>query len=283
MQSLNTLKKHIKGKLKSARLRYIRWRYTFSSNQLQTLLTDLGIESGDVLMVHSSIKGFEAFDGKVTDIIFALKKVVGDDGTLLMPTIPFAGTAIEYAQSEKIFDVKKTPSRMGIISELFRRMPEVSRSVHPTHAVAACGTLADKLLAKHHDCITPCGRQSPYGRLLEVDGKILLLGTGIGVLTFFHTVEDILEKHLPISPFTEEKFIMHSKTESNELVKTETRLFNPDVSKQRNLDVLIPELKSKGEWREAKLGMLNVVLLNANGILNVITEMSKNGKYCYEQ
>ncbi len=283
MQTLNTLKKYVKGKIKLIRLRYFRWRYAFSADQLQDFLTNLGVKSGDILMVHSSTKGFEAFNGKITDIIDVLKKIVGENGTLLMPTMPFTGTAIEYAQSGKIFDVKKTPSRMGIISELFRRMPEVRRSAHPTHAVAAWGALADELLAEHHNCTTPCGRQSPYGRLLDVNGKILLLGTGIGVLTFFHAVEEILEKHLPISPFTEEKFMMQSKTESNKLVKTETRLFNPYVSKRRNLDVLIPELKSKGYWRESKLGMLNVVLLNANDVLNVITEMSKSGKYCYEQ
>ena len=283
MQILNTIKKYIKGKIKSIRLRYIRWRYTFSPDQLQAFLTNLGIKSGDVIMVHSSTKGFEAFDGKITDIIYVLKKIVGKDGTLLMPTMPFTGTAIEYAQSGKIFDVKKTPSRMGMISELFRRMPEVRRSAHPTHAVAAWGSLAEELLSEHHNCTTPCGRRSPYGRLLDVNGKILLLGTGIGVLTFFHAVEEILEEHIPISPFTEEKFVMQSKTESDKLVKIETRLFNPGVSKRRNLDVLIPELKSKGYWRESRLGTLKVVLLNANDILDVITEMSKNGKYCYEQ
>ena len=282
IQILNKLKKGTKGKLKSIHLSYVRRQHAFSSSQLQDLLVTLGIENGDVLLVHSSMEGFKAFDGKITDIISVLQRSVGSDGTLLMPTMPFTGTAVEYIQLGNIFNVKKTPSRMGMISELFRRMPGVSRSIHPTHPVAAWGLHANDLLEDHYKCTTPCGRQSPYGRLLDFNGKILLLGTSVGVLTFFHTVEEILEKDFPFSPFTEKKYSLQSKTESDELVTTEMRLFNPDVSKRRNISILIPELKSKGYWRESKLGTLDVILLNANDILNVMTTMSNNGKYCYD-
>jgi len=282
MHALNKLKKIIKGKLKSIHLGYVRRQYAFSSSQLQTFLSKLGVKDGDVLLVHCSMQGFESFEGKATDIISVLKNSVGKAGTLLMPTMSFTGTAIEYVQSGGVFDVKKTPSRMGLISELFRRMPDVSRSVHPTHAVAAWGVHTKDLLLDHYKCGTPCGRQSPYGRLLDFDGKILLLGTSVGVLTFFHTVEEILEKEFPVSPFTEEKYTMECQTETGELVTTETRLFNPDVSKRRNINVLIPELKSKCAWRDSKLGTLDAILLNANDILSVVTAMSQNGKYCYD-
>ena len=280
--TLKNIKKSIKGNLKFFRLSYVRSRYAFSTDQFQYFLQQLGIKNGDVLLVHSSMRGFEAFDGKVTDIISVLQKSIGAEGTLLMPTIPFMGTAIEYMQSGKIFDVRKTPSRMGMISEFFRRMPEVKRSVHPTHAVAAWGSRANDILLDHDKCETPCGRQSPYGKLLDFNGKILLLGTGIRALTFYHTLEEIFEKEIPVSPLTDEKYLMQSKIETGELVATKTRLFNPAISKRRNIDPLIPELKSKGYWRESRVGTLDAILLDANEILKVMATMCNNGQYCYD-
>jgi len=39
----------------------------------------------------------------------------------MMPTIPFRGTAVEYALGDPVFDVRQTVSRMGLLTELFRR------------------------------------------------------------------------------------------------------------------------------------------------------------------
>src|SRR6266571_3397586 len=49
----------------------------------------------------------------------------------------------------------------------FRRGPEVVRSLHPTHSVAVSGNKADAIVAGHHAAETPCGRPTPYGKLLE--------------------------------------------------------------------------------------------------------------------
>jgi aminoglycoside 3-N-acetyltransferase len=68
-------------------------------------------------------------------------------------------------------------------------MPNVLRSLHPTHSVAAFGSLAAQLTAGHALSSTPCGAHTPYAKLLEQDGQVLLLGVGLKNLTVFHTVE----------------------------------------------------------------------------------------------
>ena len=207
-------KRIIKGQIKSLRLRYVRWRYAFDANQFHDFLHDLGLNKGDVVLVHSSYNSFEGHTGTPVEIIKTLQSTVGDEGTLLMPTMPFSGTALDYIQNGKPFDARRTPSRMGLLTELFRRMPDVVRSVHPTHPVAAWGALAQTITADHHLCETPCGRQSPFGKLLDHNGRILFLGTGIGVLTFLHTLEEILEPDMPFSAFTDETFNLTSTTDS---------------------------------------------------------------------
>ena len=126
-------KERLKGWRKRLRLVYVRrWR-AFGPDDLLAALRRLGITPGDVLMVHSSFDRFAGFSGKPTDVLRVLQDAVGPTGTLLMPTLPFTGTAVEYVSRGEIFDVRRTPSRVGLLTELFRRSPGVVRSVHPTH------------------------------------------------------------------------------------------------------------------------------------------------------
>jgi aminoglycoside 3-N-acetyltransferase len=179
------------------RARWVRRFFGFTPDDLKDLLQKLGIRSGDVLLVHSSFNRFEGFTGNALDVIRVLREAVGPKGTLLMPTMTFGYRAVDNAREGKFFDVRRTPSRMGVISELFRRSPGVVRSVHPTHSVAAWGARA--LVADHHEVGTPCGPGTPWARLLEHRGKILFLGTGIITMTFYHACEEILAPRMPFS------------------------------------------------------------------------------------
>jgi aminoglycoside 3-N-acetyltransferase len=276
------LKRAVKGRLKQLRLRYARWRRAFDTGELLACLRRLGLREGDVVLVHSSFDRFEGFTGKPTDVIGALQRAVGPRGAVLMPTIPFTGTAVAYVREQPVFDVRRTPSRMGILSELFRRMPGVLRSVHPTHSVAAWGEPARGLVADHHSAETPCGRGTPYHRLIESGGRVLFLGTGIEPMTLFHAAEEILEPQMPFSPFTTEVFRLLSRTAGGETVETKTRLFDPVVSRRRDITLLQPVLKRRGAWREASIGGVEIILLDAADIMDALQTLAKEGRYCYE-
>ena len=123
-----------------------------------------------------------------------------------MPTLPFSGSAVEYVRTNAVLDIKRTASRMGFMTEIFRRLPGVSRSLHPTHPVAGWGAKAARLLESHRSAETPCGAGSPFEKLVEVDGKVVLLGVSIRTMTFYHYLEEDLESRMPFSPFTTETF-----------------------------------------------------------------------------
>jgi aminoglycoside 3-N-acetyltransferase len=277
-----SFKKKVKSDWKNLRVVFARKSRGFSKEDLVKMLRRLGIATGDTLLVHSSLDQFRAFLGKPGDIISALQEAIGPEGNLLMPTLPFRGSAVQYVQEPRVFDVKKTPSQMGLLTELFRRMPGVLRSVHPTHAVAAWGAASAEIVNAHSEATTPCGRQTPYGRLLDRNGKILFLGTDITVMTFFHTIEEILEPQMPSSPFTKESFILESRDCQNNPVTTRTRLFEPQYSKRRNLEKLIPVLKQHGWWCEVRLGGMNTILLKAAQVLQATEELAHQGVYCYD-
>jgi len=276
-------KRKVKSRWKGLRISLLRSSRGFSKADLVQALRRLGVAPGDTLLVHSSMDQFGAFLGTPTDIILALQEAVGATGTLLMPTLPFTGTAVDYVQKGGIFDVKRTPSKMGLLTEIFRRSPGVIRSVHPTHAVAAWGRFAAEMVKDHALAGTPCGRQTPYGRLLDHSGKILFLGTDIHVMTFFHAVEEILDPQFPFSPFSKEIFSAKSRDEHGNLLVSQTRLFEPHYSRRRNLEKLVPVLKARRWWAESRLGGLKAILLKASEVLEATSILAIQWIFCYDK
>lgn len=260
----------------------VRRLWAFDSADLLSTLRSLGVARGDALFVHSSFDRFIGFKGTVGDLIRTLQAVIEPEGTLVMPTMPFTGTAVEHVAAGKVFDVLRTPSQVGLVTELFRRTPGVVRSVHPTHPVAAWGSKAESLIEGHHLASTPCGAGTPYLRLLEYDAKLLFLGTGVDAFTFYHGVEELLEPDMPFSPFTAEVFHLRSRDHEGRIVDSATRLFDPEWSRRRNMRILVPELKRRAVWREATIGGLHVILLACRDVLGTCRALAEQGVYCYD-
>jgi aminoglycoside 3-N-acetyltransferase len=273
------LAKHV---LRSVRRRWIHGFHSFGVDDLERALRGIGVRAADVVLMHSSFDAFEGFRGKPTEVIAVLQRILTSSGTLLMPTMPFSGTAVAFAATDPLFDSRRTPSRMGLLTELFRRMPEVVRSRHPTHSAAAWGARAADMTASHENATTPCGPGSPYHRLLEVDGKVLLLGTDISALTFFHALEDVLEKQLPVQPFTSSTFRLRTQMPDGSIATVTTRLYEPAVSKRRNIFKLVPYLRSRGAWHATRVGRMTAVLLSAREILAAAQDMLAKREFCYD-
>ena len=267
---------------KRARARYIRTFHSFGPLELAQALQRVGLRQGDSTLVHSSYDAFEGFEGKPSDVIEVLKEAVGPRGLLMMPTIPFSGTAIDWVRSHPVVDLRRTPSRMGLITEIFRRSPDVIRSVHPTHPVAAWGAQAAEYVASHPVARTPCGVGSPYHGLLARDGSVLLLGVDVNAVTLYHTAEELLESQLRVSPLTRDTFRVECVAPDGKIAVIDTRLFDPAVSRRRNLDRLVPELKQRDAWREATVGRLSVVLIGARQVIEAVAALATRGIYCYD-
>jgi aminoglycoside 3-N-acetyltransferase len=259
----------------------IRRLFPFDAEGLVNELRRLGIHAGDTVFAHTSFARFEGFTGGISEAIQALQAAVGEQGNLLLPTLPFSGSAYEYVRSGRLTDIARTPSRNGLLTEIFRRLPGVTRSIHPTHPVAVWGKHASKLVADHHKALTPCGKGSPFHRLLEADGKILLAGVDIRSMTFFHFVEEELEPEMPFTPFTAEWFDLETRGTDGQIYQTRTRLFDPLISSSRDVRLMIEPLRHAGFWREGKVGRLKLIVLSAAEILATLQSMSRNGRYCY--
>ena len=162
-----------------------------SKSDIEKGLREIGIKEGDKLLVHSSLSSFGYVEGGADTVIDALIESVGFEGTVLVPTL--TGSAELSPQNPPVFDVLISPCWTGKILESFRSRKNARRSYHPTHSVSGIGADVETLIKNHYEDITPCGIKSPYYKLGELGGYILLIGVGLDVSTTFHTVEELAE------------------------------------------------------------------------------------------
>lgn len=148
-------------------------------------LVNIGVSSGDLLVVHSSLKSMGHVEGGAKCVIDAICDVLGEDGTLLMPTFTYSTS---YADS--FFSNKDTPSCVGLITETFRKIDGVFRTNHPTHSVAIRGKLVKELTEGEELDDTPMGIHSPYRRIALYNAKILMLGCSLSHNSFMHALEE---------------------------------------------------------------------------------------------
>ena len=160
-------------------------------------LREAGVNADDLVLVHSSLSAFGHVEGGADAVIDAFLEVLGPNGTLLMPT--FTQSAI-YCDGEWItskayrpFNVAKPEVWVGKIPATFCQRPGVLRSAHPTHSVAGCGPLAEKCLADHRETDPPTCRRSPFGKLVDHNGRMVWFGADLATATFFHFLEDEMD------------------------------------------------------------------------------------------
>ena len=167
------------------------YRRPVAVSELRQRLIDLGVTAGRTLYVQSSWNEFFNVPMRPTEVIDLLRDLLGPEGTLVMPAF-----AIDQDPA-KIFLVDKAPVYTGLLCEVFRRTPEVRRSIHLSSSVCAIGPNAEFLIRDHHLTDMPWGKDSPFCRLMEVDGRQLGLGAGFNFITPLHAVECLLYDEVP--------------------------------------------------------------------------------------
>lgn len=176
---------------------------TFDTRELRFHLERRIGRNHEILMVHSSFNHMlPMFTGTALELVNMLIELCGEERTLVMPAFYFGETqaadvAAHYRQ-HPVFDVTRTPSQMGIVSELFRRSQGVCQSLHPTHRVAARGPLAQALTSGHAEAGTACGAGTPFEFMAKRNTRILGVGKPFEVLTQVHHVEDLLGDAFPV-------------------------------------------------------------------------------------
>ncbi|MGI5407955.1 aminoglycoside N(3)-acetyltransferase [Streptomyces chartreusis] len=178
----------------------------YTGSGLADDLQALGLRSGHIVLVHSSLRRIGRTEHGAATVVEGLRAVIGPAGTVVVPTFTAANSLSSSTYRKRIqgmtqseiaafrgtmpgFDAATTPSDgMGAVAEWVRRTPGARRSTHPQTSLAASGPMA-AVLTRDHLLTCHLGEASPLGHLYRLDARILLLGVGFESCTAFHLGE----------------------------------------------------------------------------------------------
>lgn len=151
-------------------------------------LKSMGIDPTGTTLMHSSMKSIGAVENGADTVLDALSDYM-EEGLLVLPTHTWS----YINASNPKFYLESSPSCVGILPELFRKRQGVQRSYHPTHSVAALGKEAAVFVQGDEQWDTPCHRGSAWGRLLDRQATIILVGVDLRRNTFIHGIEEWMD------------------------------------------------------------------------------------------
>jgi len=154
-----------------------------TKTRLSNGLTKIGIKKGDCVIVHSSLGSFGILEAGVYTPIEILKEIITEQGMIVMPA---------FSYGKVPFNKETTLSLVGAIAGTFNLRPEVLRSNHPTHSVAAWGSQA-KEFVKGHDTESAFGIDSPFHKLYLMDAKVLFIGVDYNACSVIHLAQELAE------------------------------------------------------------------------------------------
>ncbi len=170
-------------------------------------LAALGIQAGDLVFFHSSLKSMGLVEGGADAVLDAFQETLGESGTLALPALcKYDWQSLSAEEISRAFHAVEQPTFTGLIPETFRRRPGVLRSDNPTHSVTAHGPLAAAITGEHalayggeNAVDRPVwasrgafGPHSPWDKLYQFDAKYMFIGVDFNVCTILHHVQVLL-------------------------------------------------------------------------------------------
>jgi aminoglycoside 3-N-acetyltransferase len=168
-------------------------------------LDELGLKPGGAAMVHCRMSALGHVVGGAESVVRALLDALGPEGTLVAYTgwqdappddLDALGEATRraYLEEHPAYDPRVALARRdhGRVPEALRTWPGARHSGHPEAGVAAVGPLAEAITVGHpYD--DAYGAGTPYARLVELGGRVAVLGAPLDTVTLVHHAEAVAE------------------------------------------------------------------------------------------
>ncbi len=247
--------------------------------QLEKVLQEVGVQTGDGLLVHSAIQFLGRPIGGTEMYYRALCAVLDDrvstktydgqatpleltQGTIAVPTFNFA-----FANGER-YDPRTTPSaNMGVFSEYVRQLPQSEHTSHPLQSLAVVGRYAADLASRN--TLSAFDPGSAFERMLELEFKLLLLGADIQAVSMLHYSEQ--RAGVPYRYWKD--FTGEVRTATGWVTRT-YRMFVRDLDLDPRIELYPVQevLERRGKWSSVALNYGYVSLCPLRDFVSVLDE-----------
>lgn len=227
-------------------------------------------------MVHSSVRSVGPMLGGPNELIEALLEAVGPRGTVMM-YVDWEDGAQSFTRTDRgkhlspalmdawpAFDPRKARAARsyGVLPEFLRTWPGAWRSGNPGASVAAVGAQAEWICADH-PLSYGYGPESPLWKLVQSQGRVLLIGSPLEKVTLLHLAEHMAR--LPDKRVIRyrEKLFRHGTAEWVEIEEFDTSDPVVDVAPEDHFDQLMRAYLDQGECSTGVVGDADSYLFEA--------------------
>lgn len=199
------------------------------------------LQAGDDVLIHAALSPLGHFEAGVEALVESICDAVTESGTVVMMTDSrsFARTG-EFSLSQ--------PSETGLLTEAFRKKKGVLRSCVPMASFCAWGARAQEYTQPYHSHLD---NTATITRLLENDGKIMLMGIGYEKCTLYHLAE---ERHqLPYNFYKEFSGVLRHEDGSTEPI-SQRYFVRKDMAVKKDPAIAGKMLEERGQERIQSLG-----------------------------
>jgi len=164
----------------------------YTENDIIKALKRTGIKGNDTVFFTTGLGmlGVPKMTGLLSTnkismfMLKAIKKVLGPKGTILIPTYSYSFGKLNKKKLP-LFNVKKTPSKIGSFGNFFLKQKGVVRSEDPMTSVAGLGKNVKKILENISP--TSYGKDCVFERILKIkNSKCCSIGLGPNWIPFIH-------------------------------------------------------------------------------------------------
>ncbi len=215
-----------------------------NSRELSTALKELGLQRGDIVLLHSSFISLGEFEGGPEAVVEAFLRVLGTKGTLLAPVF----------------------GDLGVLTNVIRQHPKAVISTAPVGTLAAIGAQAQEICQGHWQAETAHGEDTPFLKIADLGGYVCLLGVDQDRNTTLHSVEALLK--LPYLGTTSSEF-----TAPNGKRISKTWKYYPGP--HRDFIGLDRYFREAGIMTQRRIGNAEVRLLKARDMIEVGRELGQ--------
>ncbi len=242
-------------------------------------LKALGVEPGDVLMVHAGLRSIGKMLNGPDTFIAALRDAVGPSGSLMAYTDwnaeyeqvlrPDGSVPDEYRTEVTPFDPLTSSANRenGAFAEFLRRTPGARRSASAGPSCAAGGADA-AFLIEDHAIDYGYGPQSPFARLCELNGKVLLAGAPRDTMTLLHHAEHLADVPDKRKKSVEVPFLVNGETSWRRVEEFDTGVPVLEQFADDCFATIVTEALAAGIGREGHIGLAPSVLMPAREIVD---------------
>jgi aminoglycoside 3-N-acetyltransferase len=263
-------------------------------------LQSIGVNAGSLVMAHTSVSGLSLTSADsvnrqpansiqvAQELVYMLQGIVGQSGTLVMPTHPVylprsASAAATLPPATPVYNPASTPCGVGLANELFWRQKGTLRSLFPHNTLAARGPLASELLRDNLNESKPLphGIHSGYYRFCQRNGLLISVGVPLAsCFTLVHAAEESRDQQWSVKDFFEERdYVVRQqgvdRTVTIRKTRTEFMMFSLCIRKLRR------DLVRAGILHESRVGTVRVDWARSGEIYQFISQRNRKSTYPY--